>query len=107
MLMRPQGGVLFVAWALLEQVSHPDPPDDEHFLIDLDIAFGFRYQSSRIGLNPTRLQRATQGAGQSAGSGSDDVVEGGGVRLEGPRRRAIVRSDLVVNAKDHGLGFGR
>ena len=52
-----------------------------------------------------RLQRATQGPGQSTGCRGDDVVERGGMRLVAARRRLVVLRHFIVNAKQHRLGL--
>jgi hypothetical protein len=54
-----------------------------------------------------RLQRATQGSGQSTGCRGDDIVERGGVRLVAARSRLVVLRDLIVNAKQDRLALLR
>ena len=61
--------------------------------------------SARI--DPARLQRATQGPGESTRGGRDHVVERGGVRLERPGRGLIVLRDLVVHPEKNGGWLGR
>lgn len=59
------------------------------------------------GSDSARLQRATQGSGESTGSGRHDVVEGRGVRLEGSGPGTIVLRHLVMDAEHDGRGFRR
>lgn len=77
--VRPLGSFSLVRRAALERVEDPDLPQHEDLLLDEDIALRLRAQVSVSGVDPTRLQRATQGAGESTGSGRDDVIERSGV----------------------------
>ena len=54
----------------------------------------------------TRLQRASEGSGESAGGGRDDVIESGGMRREGFRWHFVVLGDCAMDAKYHRLGLG-
>src|SRR2546421_7891483 len=58
---------------------------------------------TRARLDPARLQRTTQGPGQSTGCRGDQVVERGGARLVLPRLASVVLGDLVVDAEGDGL----
>ena len=103
--VRSLGGLALVLRAARQCVVHPDPPDDEHPVFHLDVAFGRRHQSAAARIDPARLQRATQGAGQSTSGGRYHVVESGGVRLKRPRRCLIVRRHLVVHPEENRLGL--
>lgn len=84
-----------------------DAADDKDVILGFDFADGLRNQT-RIGcINLTRLQRASEGASESTGSGSDDVIEGGGVGIEDLRRDLIVFGDRAVDAEQDGRGLGR
>jgi hypothetical protein len=63
----------------LQPVGHRDALDDEHAIVVHDLADRLGLQAVPIRLNVTRLQRASEGAGQSPARGRDDVVERGGV----------------------------
>ena len=39
MRVRPFGGIAFIGRAARQRVVHPDPFDDEHPILDLDLAF--------------------------------------------------------------------
>jgi hypothetical protein len=89
-----------------EDVAHMYALDHEHAVLDLDLAGRLTDQSSLACRDLTRFQRASEGAGQSAPRGGDDVVE---------RRRAlglprclnaVVLGDRVVDAEPHRLRFG-
>ncbi len=92
-------GVPLVRRAACQRVADPNPLDDEHAILDLDVTFGIRPQVALPSFDPARLQRATQGAGQSTGRRRHDVVERGRVRLEGARRRSVMFGHLVVDAE--------
>jgi hypothetical protein len=92
--------------AALERVADPNPLDDEHAILDLDVAFGIRCQVALPGFDPARLQRATQGSGQSTSRGRDDVVERGRVRLERARRGPVMFRNLVVDAEADRIALG-
>src|SRR5918996_6154046 len=60
-----------------EREADVDSSDHQHAVLGLDLADRLCGQSSFSGGNLTRLQRASEGAGQSPGGGSDYVVERG------------------------------
>jgi hypothetical protein len=57
----PFGRLPFVLRAAGQPVSDPDPLDHQDFILDLHIAFSLGAQLSLAGVDPSRLQRATQG----------------------------------------------
>lgn len=93
--------------AAFQRVTDSNPLDDEHAILDFDVPLGFRGQVSLTGVDLARLQRATQGPGESAGSRGDDVVERGGVRLEASGGRLVMLGHFIVNAKEHRLALFR
>ena len=104
--VRPLCGLTLVVRAARERVVHADSLDDEDPVFYLDVTFGRRHQLAAARLDSARLQRATQGAGESTGGGRYHVVESGGVRLK-PGRCLIVRRHLVVHPEEDWLGLGR
>ena len=90
---QPEGGV--------------DAADDEDVILGFDFADGLGNQAGIGRINLTRLQRASEGAGESTGSGGDDVIEGGGVGIEDLRRDLIVFGDGAMDAEQDGRGLGR
>ena len=70
---RPLDDILLPGWHP-DVIVHPDLRDAKHALNVFDVAFDFG--SEVLGRDyPARIQRATQGAGQSTGNGGDHVVE--------------------------------
>ncbi len=55
----------------------------------------------------TRLQRASEGSGESAGGCRDDVIQGGGMRLQDGRRDLVVLRHRAMYAEYYRLLFGR
>jgi hypothetical protein len=88
-------------------VPDADPLDDENFVLEVDFAFGFRRETPLACVDPARLQRATQGAGESTGGRGDYVVEGRGVVGILARRSAIVLAHLVVCPEENRFRLDR
>lgn len=85
-----------------------DATDHEYAIFGfLDFTDGLAAQAVAIGLDPARLQRASEGSRQSAGHSGGDVVEGRGVRLERCGRDLVVPRHGPVDAERHGLRLGR
>jgi hypothetical protein len=107
MLVGAARGIAFVLRASLEHVVNPDPFDDQHPALDLDLTLYLRGQMTLAGFDLARFQRATQGSGQSTGGRGDDVVEGSGVRVERARRRMVMLGHLVMHPEEHRLASRR
>ena len=82
-----------------EREADVDSSDHQHAVLGLDLADRLCGQSSFSGGDLTRLQRASEGAGQSPGGGSDHVVERGRMCRLAAARDAVVVRDLVVDAE--------
>ena len=52
-----------------------DPPDDQHIVLQLDLADGLGKQLLVRSVDMTRLQRASKGSCKSTGRRRDDVIE--------------------------------
>jgi len=92
----------------LEMIGDADPADDQHLVLGFDLTFHVGGQSAVGCIYLTRLQRASQGAGQSATGGSDHVVKGGRVRLgELAFGESVVLGDGPVHAETDRLFFRR
>ena len=100
-------GNLAVRGIGLQAEPHVNAPNDENALLFLHLADRFSDQPPGAGRNLTRLQRASIGSDESAGSRGNDVVERGRVRLDfGRRPFEIMLRHGTVNAETDGLGFG-
>jgi len=104
--MRPLRRLTLVVGTAAERVAHADPLDDEDFVLEVNLAVGFRGQLAFGGVDPARLQRAPEGAGESTGRRRDDVIERRGMVGILPGRGAVVLADGAVGAKRHGLFDG-
>jgi hypothetical protein len=82
---------------------HVDAPDHQDIRLKLNFTNGFRHQPPARCIDLTRLQRASQGSGQSTSRGRYDVIESRSVRLSNRRRNFIVLGNGAVYAKDYGL----
>jgi len=105
-----EGALDLVAWCVggdAESVGDADPLDDEDVVLELDLADRLARQPALARVDSTRLQRAPEGAGQSAAGGGDDVVEGGGVFSLAVSLDAVVVGDLVMHAEEDGCGLRR
>src|SRR5437588_281284 len=79
-----------------------DGRDPHHPIGRLDRSFGFSPELLRIARNPARLQRAGQGARESAGGGGDQVVECAGKLFFG--LQLVEGFDPGVDTVPDGLG---
>jgi hypothetical protein len=89
-------------------VGHVHTFDYQHASIVLDFTANFAAETSILGIDFARIQRASKGAQHSTAEGGDDVVNRGGVRL---RQAALVNTVMLcnptMNAEHHGLRFAR
>ena len=107
MLVGAPGSSLLVHWATSQLIADPNALDDEHAVLDLNVALGLRREMAFAGLNLARLQRATQRAGESTCRGGDHVIERCRMRLEFAGFRPVMRRHLVVHAERNRLGLSR
>jgi hypothetical protein len=107
MLVSAERGLAFIFRTAVELISDPDPFDHQHAAFHLDVTLGLRAQMALTGFDLARLQRATQGPGQSTGRRGDDVVEGGGLRVVLAGGRLVVLRHLVMDAEKHRLPLRR
>ena len=89
-----------------EAVANCDAADHQHLVVELDLTDRLDVVALRIDFDLTRLQRAGEGAGQSATGRGDHVIERRGVRRVLLRIHAVVLGDLGVHSEEHGLGLG-
>src|SRR5438105_7842426 len=101
----PLGHLALVFRATTQPVVDANPLDHENLVVDDHIALRLSAELALAGIDPARLQRATQCPGQSTGCSSDDIVESRGVIWKLAGRSAVMLADLVVSTEDHRLGF--
>jgi hypothetical protein len=90
---------LLLLGAELQVVADVDPLDHQDSVLGLDLAGGLGPEPSLSCRDPARLQRAPEGASESAGRGGDDVVKRGGMRLVAIHGDAVVPRDGPVNTE--------
>jgi hypothetical protein len=105
--MRAFGCFALVLGAADERVSHPDLFDHQDLVLQVDLAIGLRRELPLAGVDPARLQRATQGAGESTGCRRDHVVERGRVVRVLAWRGAVMLAHLIVGAEEDRVWFDR
>src|SRR5260370_19236646 len=86
-----------------ESVANVDAFDHQHAVLEFDLAGRVALESAFASRDVTRLQRASEGAGQSAGGGRDDVVERSRTLRLCSCRHTVVLGDGGVDAKDNRL----
>ena len=101
------GGFPLVFGTAGQLISNTNAFDHQHLVVDLDVAFSIADEPAFCGVDTARLQRATQGAGQSTGCCRHDVIERGGVVGVEPGRGSVVLTHLVVGSEHDGCGLGR
>ena len=101
------GGFSLVLGAVGQPISNTNALDHQHLVLDLHVAFSITDEPAASGVDPARLQRATQGAGQSTRRGCHDVIERGGVVGVEPGRGSVVLAHLVVGSEHDWTGLGR
>ncbi len=105
--VRSLRGFALVVRAPAQPVTDSDPFDHENLVLDNDVALSIRGQLPLGGVDPARLQRASQGARQSTGRRSNHVVQGGRMVRVLARRGAVVLAYLVMSAKDDRIRLAR
>lgn len=93
---------------LIRRRGEPEPDvdtaDHQHVVFGFfDLPGGRCGQPLPGRLDPARLQRASEGAGESARGGGDHVVERGRVRLNAAGRDLVMLGDRTMDAKHHRL----
>ena len=90
-----------------ESHSHVNASDHKDVILQLNLTDSFADQASTGRVDLTRLQRASKGSGQSTRGGGDNVIQGGGVRIEHVGRNLVMFRNRAVHSEDYGLLFGR
>jgi len=89
--------------------SHPhmDMADHEHVLLEFDLAHSFADQASSRRANLTRLQRASEGSGESARRRGNNVVKRRCARFGNGGGNFVVFHNCAVDTENHRLGLCR
>src|SRR5438552_16846958 len=98
MLVGAPGSSLLVHRATSQLITDPNALDDEHAVLDLNVALGLRREIAFAGLNLARLQRATHRAGASTCRRRDHVIDRCRIRLELAGLRPGMLRHLVPHA---------
>jgi hypothetical protein len=101
------GSLALVVGASGQRIADADSLDDQDLVFHDHVAYGFRREPSVAGVDPARLQRATQSAGESTGRRGDHVVKGGRVVRVLAGGGAIVLAHLIVGAEEDRLRLER
>lgn len=90
-----------------QMVGDVDTLDDENLFVDLHFSDYLGDQIVFVQLDTARLQRASQGSGESPAGSCDNVVErrGSGSKVLGTD--TVVLGDLGVDPEERGLVLGR
>jgi hypothetical protein len=89
-----------------EVIGDVDAADDQDVVFELDLTPDLGREATVAGVDVARLQRTSEGAGQSAAGGGYDIVESRGVGLDDLGIHLVVGGDGTVDAESHGTGFG-
>jgi len=88
----------------LEPHSHMNVSDDEHVVLDFDLAERFGYQPVVRRIDLTRFQRASKGSRQSTRGRRHNIIQGCGVR-QNRLGNFIMRCNCAVHGEGHGQRF--
>jgi hypothetical protein len=91
----------------LQLQAHMNAPDNEHVILEFDLALRFGHEAFVGCIDLTRLQRAPKGSCKSACRRRDNIIKRGGVRLKHCRGHLVVQGHCAVDAKGHGFRFRR
>jgi hypothetical protein len=105
--VRPLRRLAFVVRTTNQPIADSDSLDDQDLIDNVDLALRLGAQAPITGVDPARLQRASQGAGQSTGGGGHHIVESRRVVGILSWSGAVVLADLVVGPEHDRLGFRR
>ena len=86
-------------WGNFQCVSGVNPFDHQYVAVFFDFSFHVGRQKAVARRYLTRLQRAPEGAGQSAACGCIDIVERGGMRLVDGGIHAVMFGHFRMDAE--------
>ena len=84
-----------------------DSPQDQDAVVGLDFSPCPGSEFAPTSIDLARLQRASEGAEESAGRRRDHVVDCGRVRVGNVARRSIMAGNGAVDPKPDRLAFSR
>jgi hypothetical protein len=101
------GAARFISLRLLglQFEDDVDPADHEDVILQLNFADSFRHQSLIRSINLTRLQRASEGSGQSTRRGRDNIIQGSRMRFQNRGRNLVVLRHSPVYSEYDRLLF--
>ncbi len=91
----------------LQVVRDMDTANHQHLVFGDDLTFDICGQGPRLQSDTARIQRATQGAGESAAGGCYHVIERGGEGWILLRIEPVVLGDLRMDAECYRVFFDR
>jgi hypothetical protein len=89
----------------LEMIGDMDPADHQDLVFGLDFTDRFRGQIAFTSWDIARLQRASEGSGQSTGSGSNHVIQCRGMWRKLVEIVLVPFGDLGVSGEINGFLF--
>lgn len=87
-------------------IDHMNSLDDEDLPFEFNLSTTRSHQTVWAEDDFSGLQRTAEGARQSAGSRSDDVIKRGGMWFGDFRGNTVMSRDGPVNAKQDRIWFG-
>ncbi len=87
-------------------IDHMNPLDDEDLPFEFNLSTTRSHQTVGAEDDFSGLQRTAEGARQSAGSRSDDVIKRGRMRFGNVRGNTVMSRNGPVNPKQNRIGFG-
>ena len=87
-------------------INNMNAPDHKHTVFRLDLAPDLSRQMFIARVDLARLQRASEGTGESTTRSGNDVVKRGRVWLDNLRVDAVVLSYRTMHAEAHRLSLG-
>lgn len=98
---------VFLFFRHVQGVDHVDTLDHENLVLEFHFAGDFRGEFLVAGIDLARLQRASEGAGESATRCGDYVVECGRMWLGDFSADAVVRCNGTMDTELHRTFFSR
>lgn len=101
------GGFALLLGTPDQPVAHANTLQHQHSVFKLHVPLSLTAQLAFRGVDPARLQRATEGAGESTGCGGHQIIERGGVIGKEAGRCPVVFAHLVVRSEEDRFRLNR